>query len=456
MCELRLDARVLSLDEIAAHTTGAHRPLVITGLTAHLDGEASAAAFVEAQTFIKSAARGASVSSCDSPILALLGGNGPRRALAEYLQHVVLDGTAFDDEPMVFDDGGFLSSADGQELATRLHTERADAALGSGGGKLVFEMATGTVGLTWHTNPRSWMELLVGKKRWFTATLGNASVHFDETLPTAAWVESALGGDPFRQPSEGVCAFTQHPGEVVFIPDSLMSATYSFGYSVSYGRQDQRPQPNSYLQLLNAASRGPDVDEGSSTWARDSIDALRDGLARYPLDFRFLALDSHRLAAEAAAQLAAQHDADATDAALMAALQQVDRSLAANTLNLGAQFHRTELLSRLGFHDKALCAVWRARNYLHPATRPLDRRWGEPHPSFSRRAALEYADKMLDELAHKVPKMGGLGSGGQIDCGAVDALANAVETNASFNFGIGQWSRYTVFDWSAESLTLPQ
>ena len=79
----------------------------------------------------------------------------------------------------------------------------------------------------------------MGEKRWWTAAHGNASLHFDATLPTAAWIDSALGGDPLATPPEGVCAFTQLPGEIVVVP-GLQHATYNMAaYTVGYSRQDR-------------------------------------------------------------------------------------------------------------------------------------------------------------------------------------------------------------------------
>ena len=391
-CALRLDAQV-SLNELRHHVAAASRPLLVTGLTSeHHEGEGSAAAFVaDAQQLARSTVGGASVAACDSPIFAQVGddGDGPRRSLRDYLESIILDeNTQFDDSPFAFDQGAFLSSEGGRALAERLHTERADAALGSGDGRLVFSLGPKAGGLTWHFHPYSWLELLVGEKRWWTAAHGNASLHFDATLPTAAWIDSALGGDPLATPPEGVCAFTQLPGEIVVVP-GLQHATYNMAaYTVGYGRQDRWPRPSSYQALHDAALDGWNAAVQAGAWPDSGLAALRDGLARYPADAKLLFLESNRLAAMGSQQ-------DAEDALLYA-----ERSLGANPQCVETQFTVCGLLWRLGEHQRALCSARAMLGALEPTTQTHGhgRVWSQPHPSRSRSAALREAHVMVDDF----------------------------------------------------------
>ena len=74
-------------------------------------------------------------------------------------------------------------------------------------------------GLPFHSHTDSWLELLAGSKRWWTAQHGNTtSLAYDITLPQQAWVDNVLGGQPNAKPPAGVCSFTQYPGDVVSSP----------------------------------------------------------------------------------------------------------------------------------------------------------------------------------------------------------------------------------------------
>ena len=43
-------------------------------------------------------------------------------------------------------------------------------------------------------------------------------------MPHAEWVASTLGGDADAAPPAGVCAFTQRPGDVVYVPEGWYHA----------------------------------------------------------------------------------------------------------------------------------------------------------------------------------------------------------------------------------------
>lgn len=233
-CVLRLDATAISLDEIGEHArgSGAIRPLLVTGLTSNFEGEGSAAAYVaDARRLSRSSMANGMVSTGDSPSLSKFGdadGDGPLKPLHSFLEQVVLSKSSqFDDDPYIYDQGGFLQTeSTSQAFVELLDTDRADAVFGAGDGRHVFSLGTRATGLNWHSHQSSWFELLVGEKRWFTSVPGNVSVHVDVTLPVASWVKGELGGDPLGKPPEGVCAFTQRPGEIVFMP-GLTHATYN-------------------------------------------------------------------------------------------------------------------------------------------------------------------------------------------------------------------------------------
>ena len=433
-CVLRLDAAQLSLSDIKAHASEASQPLLLTRLSSHLQGQSSAAALVtNPLELAQSAAGGASVSACDSPVLAQLGDDGgPRRSLRDFLEGVILNmsnhAAPFDDEPYVFDQGGFLSSDGGRALAERLRSERADAALGVGDGRLVFSLGGRATGLTWHTHPYAWLELLVGEKRWYTATPGSMSLHVDTTLPTAAWVKSTLGGDPLAAPPAGVCAFTQRPGDIVVVP-GLMRATYNLAaFTVGYGRRDGRPKPQSYEHLTHMVLS----NEGSPL---DFETVLRHGLARFPSDPALLISESRRLS-----------EAGSVKNAIKYAI----RAHEANPLDLDVQIHYNWLVWRHGERDRALCTAWKLEAALKRGF--TGRLWAEPHPRLSRSAMLDVVSQMLSEQEHMRIEVGGLRRAHSEECEMISALVIAKESNFTAKIEPWRWQGWLAAATRQQSL----
>ena len=180
---------------------------------------------------------------------------------------------------------------------------------------------------------------------------------------------------------------------------------------VGYGRRERFLKVRSYQKL--AAT----VADQDGSWPAASLDALRDGLARFPSDAELLKFESLRLV-----------ERENLEGALLYA----ERSLTANPLNLEVKIQRVRYLWELGERDRAVCSGWNILSLLQQDAPQSGRHWVGAHPSISRLAARELVEEMLHDF-HRLRQAVGDGSdaGLDVDCAMVDGLAHAVESNLS-------------------------
>lgn len=190
---------------------------------------------------------GCSVKVADESLIAQRGSTiGELRGLREYIGGNLLGSER--SGLFAFDNGGFFEQPEGKQLAGVLDTSGADAIFGDNG-KLILSLGGFGSGLPWHTHYDNWLELIKGRKRWWTATHGNASIKTDITLNASDWIQRELHGDLYRHPPEGICAFTQRAGEVVLNP-SLYHSTYSLDeFTLGFGRLHNDPYPRTFSQV---------------------------------------------------------------------------------------------------------------------------------------------------------------------------------------------------------------
>lgn len=225
--------------------------------------------------------------------------------------------------------GAWIQSTAGRRLASKVDTVRADELLGRGDGRLVFSLGVAKMGLTWHSHAHSWLELIAGEKRWWTAAHGNATLIYDTTLPHGEWIHDQLHGDPMSTPPLGVCSFTQLPGDIVWVP-GLLHATFNLSpYALGYGRQDARAPLQSMVALLDDLAGQFELSQFNS---RTKV-LLADKIAQHPREPSLALFQCQLLAVEGERS---------------AALEMCNRALELNPLYLEAHVHRMVQLEKLG------------------------------------------------------------------------------------------------------------
>jgi hypothetical protein len=178
---------------------------------------------------------------------------------------------------------------------------------------------------------------------------------------TRGWVNEFLGGDKAAAPPPGVCAFTQLPGETVYVPESFLHATMNEGpFTLGVGAQpwDTSPvrtgwklkhdmlvrQVQVRINECDAVGQSGGGRTGLRTksCAHVAAPAIRDECAR--LAERALAEfpECPQLALDEARRLYWMED----DVA--GGLVQVERSIALNSLSIDATLLRAQLLYAAG------------------------------------------------------------------------------------------------------------
>ena len=351
-CVVRLHAP--ALDEFEPHRDG-DRVVVMTGLSENafatkwdIDGEGLRAAWDE---------RVLSLGLKYTDGLSVTADSMEKHTLSDYLAEMRNPGASKMAERMIFDSASFFKTPGGKALKQQLDLRPfAQLKLETGiDGPMVLSLGGDRKGFSFHWHTEAWLELFTGKKHWWTAPPGTPFAYdLSSGAVTAAWIDAVLGGNRTAPPPPGVCAFTQLPGETVYLPEAFLHATMNEGaFVLGIGSQPGRPPweytssfASKIYQLSNAANtRQKQCDPSKTGLLGQCATAGAEQVAEAArlAEAALTAFPECPLVALANARRMFWVDGD-----FAGALEEVERSLKLNALSLDATLLRAQLHKSAG------------------------------------------------------------------------------------------------------------
>ena len=392
-CVVRLHAP--TPEEFAAYR-GGDRVVVMTGLSENAEKEAwdvggewgreAWGEKVNAQGAYDLASRGGLVGRDVADYLQTKAepnkqrrGRAVPKTLAEYLE--VMRQPEPPQQNFAFDSGGFFKTRGGQAIARKLsHDAHTKLGLHTKTSSLLLSLGMEGHGITFHWHVESWLELLAGTKHWWVAPQGTPFAH-DPTAgaATVAWVDTVLGGNKSALPPPGVCAFTQLPGETVYVPASHLHATMNEGrFTLGVGAQPSADSKSDWSAWTRAYYAIIDPKHG-----QDVAEAAAAAIKAYPECADIALANARRLL---------------KDEDTRGALAEAQRALFLNPLELNAGVLRATLLKETGDKeaaDQAALDLLFDRLPLRPEAQPHRGQVDTLKKLLSKKAARTYSQTKL-------------------------------------------------------------
>jgi hypothetical protein len=129
----------------------------------------------------------------------------------------------------------------------------------------MLSVGVASAGLPWHVHGQTWLALTAGRKRWFTAALGQLSnaARGDPMGSSAAWL---LETYPTLPLAEHPLECTQEAGEVVYLPPAWPHLTVNLGETIGVGAQVK----------MDPAPRHAEYGKASPAWRGSACLACRE------------------------------------------------------------------------------------------------------------------------------------------------------------------------------------